>query len=331
MSRTTGGGNISGLINYMFREDKVMSQFKYQTRNGEFLPHSITHLLKGNSLREWASEFEHCRMQRKYKRKGAVELYHDVISFAKSDNHLIDDSLLTDITRQYIRRRTPNAPAVATYHTDTDHYHIHIAIAGVQYASGLANRVSKQDFACIKQEMEMYQQMYYPQLNNSRVEHGGYYKTKIKNRQKKHHEFVRKSIQNALDVSSTMEELKQLLNDARISFYDRGELKHYGVSYDGTKYRLTTLGFEKEINHLIKEESQLIELDAVRSTNQREVHIKSQRNLSSRLEAIDQMYNDYMNEIANTPRNEKSLSLEYDSHVDESLSLGKSYSEEREH
>ncbi len=309
MSRTTGKGNIGGLMNYMFREDKVMNLLKYQTREGKFKPCTIKHLLKGETLKEWAEEFEMNRLDRKFNRKGAVELYHEVISFARSDSHMIDDTMLTDITRRYISLRSPDAPVVATFHKDTEHVHVHLAIAGSKYLTGMANRMGKFEFGRIKRDMESYQRDTYPELNRSLVEHGR--KAEMIRAKMKRRDAVRKDIQNMVSIVSSMEELRQLLEEKGASVYERGG-KTSGITLNGRNFRFRSLGIEEDVRRMEKEEELLLELDDLR--HGKEGKIREEETMLSTPVRLDSLERDF-EERENPSEDEKETTEEHEATI----------------
>lgn len=269
LSRTTGGAG--SLVKYMFQDEKMKNQLSYQTRGGKLTPFSIRHLIKGETVEDWIEEFKVNQDNRKFKRKGMVLLYHEILSFASKDTVCLDNRVLSDITKKYIRLRSPDAPAIATIHYDVEHVHIHLALAGVKYKTGLANRVSKSEFASIKREMEAYQQEKYPELYNSKVQHGKGETKKseaefqMEKRAKK--QSKREIIKARLDVIfsevSNEKELWERLEKEGMPNYTRGK-KVYGVTVGGRNYRFSTLGFSEQLESLQKEDAQLTEMDNLR-------------------------------------------------------------------
>ncbi len=276
MSRKTG--TVSGLMDYMFKKPGLEKQLIYQTRNQSLEPVTIKHLLKGHKINDWMQEFEANQEGRQFARKDMVLFYHDVISFSPKDTEAITDDILNDISRQYIRKRSPNAPAVATIHRDAAHLHIHFCIAGCQFKTGLANRLSKADFTKVKQEMEAYQQEKYPQLQHSIVQHGrdrsqGWEREdqfsqgslKLSKRAT-----IKAQLETVLAQVSTYDELLTALEEAGMPVYSRGG-KVYGVTVEDRNYRFSTLGFEAQIQQL--EDRQKL-LDAFEKIRQNQKQLK---------------------------------------------------------
>lgn len=290
LSRTSG--SATGLLNYMFQEEKMKHLLEYQAKEGKIpSPFSVRHLVKGKNISEWIGEFQQNQQERKYKRVGGVICYHDIISFATKDTESLDDQTLTDITRQYIKLRSPDAPAVATFHRDVGHTHIHLALAGSKYKTGLANRISKNDFAGIKQSMENYQRKRYPNLIYSHVNHGvgkgneNEKERQVSKRTRKpsKRDNVRNRLESVFSQVASEEELYQALEQENMPHYSRGD-KVYGVNVDGRNYRFSSLGFDDKLEEIRENEQVLEELDNLRSGDGRE-----QEQMDSRLEQFDNM------------------------------------------
>ncbi len=270
LSRTSGGAGR--LMGYMFHQEKLKHQLSYQTRDGELSSLSIRHLIKGKTVEDWIHEFEENQSKRKYKRKGMIMLYHEIISFAAKDSDVIDRKTLTDITRQYIRLRSPEAPVVSTFHFDAEHVHIHLALAGSKYKTGLANRISKSEFAEIKRQMEDYQREKYPELSNSLVDHGRSKRSKLeaefqlekRTRKQSKREDIRDKLETIFSDVSSLEELWGALDEANMPHYSRGG-KVYGVTVDNRNYRFSTLGFKDKMESLELEQEELENIDSLRS------------------------------------------------------------------
>jgi len=286
LTRTSGrSGSAAGLMNYMFQREKIENQLKYQTRNDNLSHLSLRHLMEGASVNEWIGEFEKNQEDRKYKREGMVMMYHDIISFAVKDSPELNNDKLKDMARQYIRMRSPDAPAVATFHHDAKHLHIHVALAGSKYKTGMANRVSKYEFATIKQKMEEYQLTTYPELVNSRVGHRIVDKSESTNGKVSiSRKEVSERISDILPKAASIEELYQLLEEENMHPYERGG-RVYGVKVNGLSYRFSTMGLENQLERIEQEDFEMAELGQLRS--ERNVHQRSA--VDNRLNLLDEM------------------------------------------
>ena len=274
LSRTSArSGGASALINYMFQDHKMLNQLAYQTRDDNLSHLSVTHLMKGIKVHDWVSEFEENQSKRK-SRKGGVIMYHDILSFARMDTDMLNHNKLKDIARQYIQLRSPEAQAVATFHFDARHVHIHVALAGAKYMTGKANRVSKRSFQDIKLTMEEYQREQYPELMHSLVEHGTYlnrkkeqeFQKEKRTRQASKRSLVKQRLAQLIDQAASIEEFQQLCEKVNMSHYFRGD-KLYGVEVDGKRYRFSTLGFTDQLETLEQQDFLLSEFEQLRGND----------------------------------------------------------------
>lgn len=298
LTRTSGrSGSAAGLMNYMFQREKIENQLKYQTRDDNLSHLSLRHLMEGSSVNEWIDEFESNQEDRKYKREGMVMMYHDIISFAVKDSPQLNNDKLKDMARQYIRMRSPDAPAVATFHHDAKHLHIHIALAGSKYKTGMANRVSKYEFASIKQRMEEYQIATYPELINSRVDHRIVDEPKATaGKISLSRKEVSERIKDIIPKAASIEELYQLLEEEDMHPYERGG-RVYGVKVNGLSYRFSTMGLEDQLERIEQEDFEMAELGQLRS--ERNVYQRSTAN--NRLNLLDEMMKEEQSLEDNNP------------------------------
>jgi hypothetical protein len=76
-------------------------------------------------------------------RSDQIYLYHEIISLSSYENEdLISQELLHDLATQYITLRGNDDMYIASFHEDTAHAHIHFAVSGVKYRTGIAHRLS---------------------------------------------------------------------------------------------------------------------------------------------------------------------------------------------
>jgi hypothetical protein len=209
---------------------------------------------------EFLQNYNHIRNQP----KGGVVLYHEIIALAEADREKVTEEMLIDLTREYLRRRAPNALAYAKAQFDTDSPHVHILISGNLIESAKKLRIERGAFERIKREMEAYQIEKYPQLSHSIV-YG-------KQRQKAHDrprltnleaerarrlqaegikkpsqkEDVRERLKACLIAANTEEHLIELLKAAQFAPYVRGKTPGVTDTRTGRKYRLNTLGLDRE-------------------------------------------------------------------------------------
>lgn len=196
--------------------------------------------------------------------KSGVVLYHEILAIAEADREQVTEEMLVDLTREYLQRRAPNALAYGKAQFDTDSPHIHLMISGNLIESKQKLRLERSEFERIKREMEAYQIEKYPQLSHSVV----YGKQKQKNhdrpiltqgeqeraRRLKDHgdksptrkEDARARLQTCLIEAQSEGHLIELMRAAQLAPYVRGKTPGVLDTQTGRKYRLSTLGLDRE-------------------------------------------------------------------------------------
>ncbi|MBI4930849.1 MAG: relaxase/mobilization nuclease domain-containing protein [Bacteroidetes bacterium] len=132
----------------------------------------ITHNLYRNSVGEWVEQYKENEIHRINKRKNAVYLTHEILSWHKDDTAKISLGAMEDMAREYIELRNPNGLYIGIPHTDKEHYHVHFAVSALEFHNGKTMRLSKKEFALLKKRIQQYQQDKYPELSKSVVQHG---------------------------------------------------------------------------------------------------------------------------------------------------------------
>jgi hypothetical protein len=215
--------------------------------------------MRSRSINGYIREFKENENLRLHKRSNNVQAYHTILSFSQKDSGKLTAKILKDITREYISLRGPNSLYLGAVHTDRDHVHIHLIQSGVQYQTGLANRISRQQFQQLKQSMQDYQIQKYPFLKHSLPQHvkAGLNKTALQPRKniKPNERESEKQTLIALirttfkGIASKEEFLDRLAEQGHVPYFRDGKLQ--GVRFEGdTKYRFSTLGFKEEIKNL---------------------------------------------------------------------------------
>lgn len=196
--------------------------------------------------------------------KNGVVLYHEIIAIAEADREHVTEEMLVDLTREYLRRRAPNALAYAKAQFNTASPHVHILISGNQIESKRKLRIERKQFEQVKRELEAYQIEKYPQLTHSIVY--GSHRTKHHNKPQltnpeaerarrlqaegikkpSQKEDVRERLKTCLTATQSEEHLVKLLNTAQLVPYVRGKTPGVTDTRTGRKYRLSTLGLDRE-------------------------------------------------------------------------------------
>lgn len=232
-SKTRKQGSFRQLLNYMIKGEERVPDSQI-----------ILHNLMGDSIDDWVKEFQANEKHRRRKRKNNVKLYHEILAWHPDDTDYLTLDIIEDLTREYIHLRNPNGLYVGAIHLSQDHYHVHLCVSGVEYQSGQALRISKQDFRMVKERVQELEQSRYPGLHYSKVDHG-----RRNSKQHKKQAISRSKIQKQiLDISfsaSSAKDFLERLNENGFEVYARRG-KPTGILFKGKRYRFSTLGLNHE-------------------------------------------------------------------------------------
>jgi Relaxase/Mobilisation nuclease domain len=296
--------HIGKTINYLFKNEE-----KLQSPDCRSI--TIRKNLRSRKLENVIKEFEANEQFRKYKRSDAVKLYHTVLSFHEKDSAFLNEKVLKDVTKEYMKLRGENM-YIAAAHYDRGHMHVHICESGTGYMTGKANRLTKQAFRELKVAMQTYQLTKYPELKHSLPRYTKEGKQKTNEYKKGQRDTQKQTLLNCLQeaeksTKNMTEFLAHIQELGHIPYYRSGELT--GLKYDGeTKFRLSRLGYDKTkletLNQSYSEEKQqLDELDELRSrsTNGKERDSETRGRTIEADEATEEMdmdtENDYEEEF----------------------------------
>jgi hypothetical protein len=290
LSRKSGTGQLFNyLFKYMLAEEKRTGK---ATR-----PLTIRHNVRARTVAGFIREFERNEKLRIHKRKNAIHVHHEIISFSNKDSQHITDKVLRDMAKKYIELRGKDNLFVITPHHDRDHIHLHCAMSGTKL-NGMSSRISRQEFAKLKVELDRYQQERYPQLLHSLPKHGRAKQTNAREELKNAKRAERCTDRNAVllmldetfSISVSKDQfLTNLASKGCTPYYRAGRLT--GVKYNGErKFRLNGLGYDeakidaigKQINRMTKQERMMQELQEIRNrqayrTNERDYEMVRER------------------------------------------------------
>ena len=153
------------LLNYLFTNEKKLVGDKQK-------PILIRHNVHSRTLDKWVKEYDKNESYRLRRRKDNVKIYHTVLSFSNKDKDLINEKMLRDTAKQYMKLRGPDNLFIGTAHFDKDHVHLHMVMSGTKYLTGEANRLSRAEFHQLKLSLDAYQAKKYPELVYSLPRHG---------------------------------------------------------------------------------------------------------------------------------------------------------------
>ncbi len=213
---------------------------------------TITHNLKGDSIKDWVTQYTKNEQGRKNKRKDSVILTHEIISFHTDDAGNISLEKLEDITREYIRRRGKYGLMLAVPHFDKGHYHVHLCVSGVDQ-TGKGMRLSKVHLQELKKKAQEYQVERYPELNKSLVNYekkalalsDKQYRLKSRTGRATNKELLSEMIEKCYKTAISKNDFYKKLKECGLQTYIRGG-KISGVVFKEKKYRLNRLGFTEE-------------------------------------------------------------------------------------
>jgi len=218
-------------------------------------------------------EFEQNAAYKK-RRKNGIIARHTTLAFHPSDSDKVTPNIMQDLTQKFLELRTEGkAIVLAAGHKDTKSTHIHVVISANEIRSEKAiKRLNKEAFMQIRKEMEAYQLLKYPQLNNSLV----YQSERTKNPFGKAKKIDRESKVKGKFVTSEKEILKDKINALAKKAYTLTDLSQIllsegfqvykyrgrlaGIKTDKRKYRFKTMGLDENVlAKLINAESRLKE------------------------------------------------------------------------
>jgi hypothetical protein len=215
---------------------------------------TLTHNLKGKTIKEWEKQFqenEECRLR---KRKDSVYITHEIVSWHKDDAKHLTLSKMQDMTTEYIKQRNPRGMYVAIPHFDKNHLHIHICASGIEYKTGKSMRLAKATLSKLKNDLQKYQIKQFPELANSIVEHGKRgasitsdkeYRVKFRTGRESQKDKVVAIINACYQKANSKETFLQLLKKSGFNTYERSG-KTAGLVFNNYKFRFSRLGFSEE-------------------------------------------------------------------------------------
>lgn len=223
----------------------------------------FTHNIRQDqSLKDIAKAYKVNDSYRKKRIRG-VSGYHEILSYHKGDTHHLSEEKLQDIARHYVSLRGNRALYTVFIHYDQDHIHLHSMVSGNQFKSAETTRLSLKDLKLLKQEIQRYQIMKYPELEHSRPDHSGT-KTKLhRQRWETQKSRIIEILEQCFSQAKSPEDFYKQVERKGIEIYRRNG-KITGVRY-GRKYRLNRLGFNQDhIAMLDREVFRLKEIQKLR-------------------------------------------------------------------
>jgi len=227
-----------------------------------------------------------------WKRKRSLALYHEILSIHRDDGAKVNDAMLKDLVRTYIKmRKAENALVLSRVHFEK-HIHIHFMISSNEYRSNKKLRMSKAQMKKLLRDFETFHQEKYPELKNSIVhlnkrerDRTDYQKEDSNRRREKEYQMTRRTgekpsqkervfqiVNRLFETSKNEKMLVELIKqEGVIELYSyRGVVKGAILKENGRKFRFVTLGIKPEkIQELNRIQDRLEQLSLIRETYSR--------------------------------------------------------------
>ncbi|MCF8275593.1 MAG: hypothetical protein K9J17_02570 [Flavobacteriales bacterium] len=252
------------LISYVMREDALGDK-------GILIPWN----LKGQSIEDWVKEFEDNEKLRQLHHKHNIKLIHTVIALAPDDSKHVDEEVLKAMALKYVSLRGLDSKYLIVSHHDADHHHLHLVESPLDL-TGKNKRMSIESFQDMKKELQLYQQINFPELHySSLADHGKKHREQLEASDKEyqiklrngvfHREVIRNFLSSSLEQADGLDDWFDNLKENQYEPYYRGG-KLYGVEHEGRRFRFNKLGVNQErIQGLLLESERSIELASLRN------------------------------------------------------------------
>jgi hypothetical protein len=244
----------------------------------------IKHNIKGTTVDQWTKAFEANEAGRLIKRSNSVKLYHEVMSISDLDTSKISKPILQDLANKYIELRNPNSMCIAVPHYDKAHIHIHFCFSGTEIETGKSLRISKENFALFKKELQDYQIERYPALSHSIVKHGKKQKDRVKDKEYQltkrtkapsEREHIKQTVEFCYSKSLSQADFMHRLSERGLQTYSRNGLVT-GIESD-RKYRFGSLGYdEKKLGELNYRDEALKGIQVFRDEKDKDKEIETE-------------------------------------------------------
>lgn len=202
--------------------------------------------LYGINNKQMSREFMKNETNRIYKKSNNIKFYQDIIAFSDLDHEQLTIQIIEDLTKEYIKKRSPNMMAYAIGHFNNNSYHVHLVSSPIEIGTGLNLRLTKKEFADLKVYMQEYQKERYPELCNSIVNHGiSENKNQIINNMKKPKnqttlEYLKYEVNQCYINGNGPQNFLELLKQKGLKTYQRDGFI-VGITHNFKKYRFTKL------------------------------------------------------------------------------------------
>jgi hypothetical protein len=185
-------------------------------------------------------------------------LFHEIISLKHQNNMTIEEQreMLKDLIAEYVNARADNNMVYGVIHEQHNQVHCHLMISSNEISNNRNKRMSKNQFAEIRTNLENYARAKYPTLEiaektkrraraKARVIDN---EVQLKKRtgKKSDRELMKERLQAIFSKSKNPQDFIRYLEAEVIQVYQRGKTFGFLDELTGKKYRLKTLELEKE-------------------------------------------------------------------------------------
>lgn len=279
-SITSKAPRFKQLLDYLTRDkDKTVND-----RGESFV---LKRFLNGKTNEEMAREFLLNEEKRLHKRSNNSKLVHEIISFSNLEHNKVTIEHLKVLTEAYLQMRSPLVQAFAIGHFGPEsHYHCHIVSSPVDI-TGRNLRMSKDEFAKAKRDIQVLQTQLYPELSHSIVDHGKKEREKQKGRSQavtkqkektmtirnpsriSNKAKAREAIESCMIMAESKEHYFELLSELGFQPYQRGS-GYKGIDDGERNYRFTSLmnNYAERFESLDQKQERIEDLRDVRSSSE---------------------------------------------------------------
>lgn len=258
---------------------KYVEEYLMNTAKGnENAPFIMTHNIRPyKDINDIIRQFEQNEAGRISRNKNSPTVHHTIISFSSiADSEKVTDDMLRAMAQEYISLRGQDLLFAISLHQDTAHKHLHIC-QSASTTDGRTSRISKAEFAEIKDRLQEFQKRMYPFLEHSLPDHGKKKRAIEKGEWDKIKSDERCNVKTRLleTISSirpkgTKELLEQLEAEGYFPYYRASKLTGVLHVESNLKFRFNRLGLDIEglqkiEERTIKEETLLAQIAGIRN------------------------------------------------------------------
>lgn len=259
----------AGLVDYVQKEGKA---------KGGGRPEVVPHNFRGTTRNEWIQELKGNEAWRRYPKQGNIYIYQEIISFHPKDAKHITKEMLESMMHKYMDLRGRDGMYLCAIHDHDDKQpHIHCAVSGVKFRTGMAHRLTPKTMRELKVNLQNFQKDRWAQeMSHSLPNHGAgrgyqtdaeYFLQKRKNERANAKELLQKQVAELYAQAKSQTEFLERLRDAGLHHYERDGVPT-GIYLEGSNLKFRFSGLETPLDELpvdrTEEDKVLEEIRAIR-------------------------------------------------------------------